>query len=103
MPLRFASARTPGRSPIARALARFSLPNAANDARRAALSEDTVLQEALRHFAVHGLGSARSARRLADDAWNNGDTAEYNRWIAICRMFDRRLAALAPQERATAP
>jgi hypothetical protein len=54
---------------------------------------DPVLTEALRHFAVHGLASAEAAVEAAADAGQRGDAAGQEHWLAITRMFDRRLAA----------
>jgi hypothetical protein len=53
---------------------------------------DSVLVTALRHFARHGLDAAASAQRTATDALADGDGAQFDRWVAITRCFDPRLA-----------
>lgn len=55
-------------------------------------SEDMFPREALLHFAAHGLGAARAARRRAEQAFFAGDRETYHHWLEICRAFDRRLA-----------
>ncbi len=106
MSVRFASANNParrlgwraaGRGLIAPALAR-----AANDNRpegcaaaSAATGFDPLLTEALKHFAVHGLASAEAARDLAAEAGARDDADARDHWLAMTRMFDRRLAARA--------
>jgi hypothetical protein len=52
-----------------------------------------MLHAALRHFAEHGLGAARAARRQAEAAFFAGDRQTYDWWLAVCRTLDRRLAA----------
>ena len=93
MPLRFAAARSPACSPIARALARRALGRAANDNGTPESADDLMLHAALRHFAEHGLGAARAARRQAEQAFFAGDRQGYQWWLGICRTLDRRLAA----------
>lgn len=104
MSVRFASANHPirrlgwraaGRGLVAPALAR-----AANDNRRIGPDGkaepsplDPLLTEALRHFAVHGLASAEAAVDAAAEAGRCGDAEAQDHWLAITRMFDRRLAA----------
>jgi hypothetical protein len=56
---------------------------------------DPVLVEALRHFARHGLDSARVAHAEATRAATQGNAPVADQWIAITGMFDRRLAAAA--------
>lgn len=56
---------------------------------------DPVLVEALRHFARHGLDSARVAHAEAARAGAQGNAPVAEQWIAITGMFDRRLAAAA--------
>lgn len=51
-----------------------------------------MLHAALRHFAEHGLGAAREARRQAETAFFAGDRASYDWWLSICRTLDRRMA-----------
>jgi hypothetical protein len=64
---------------------------AANDNVRGG-SEDMMLRAALRHFATHGLGAAEAARASAERAFFAGDRSEYDWWLGICRMLDRRMA-----------
>ena len=75
-----------------------ALARAANDngdrAPTAAVFEP-LLADALRHFAVHGLASAEAAVEAAADAGQRGDPSAQEHWVAITRMFDRRLAAHA--------
>lgn len=93
MTLHFAAARSTARSPLARALARKAVGRAANDNGSAAASDDLMLHAALRHFAEHGLGAARAARKQAEAAFFAGDRQTYDWWLGICRTLDRRLAA----------
>lgn len=112
MSVRFASANHParrlgwraaGRGLIAPALAR-----AANDDGMprgdgaAAARFDPLLEEALRHFAVHGLAAAEAAVDLAAEASRRDDADARDHWLAVTRMFDRRLAALSASEFAPA-
>ncbi len=92
MTLRFAPARTTARSPIARALARKALAHAANDNGDPGPADDLLLHAALRHFGMHGLGSARIALGEAERALAEGDRQGHDWWIGICRTLDRRLA-----------
>lgn len=110
MSVRFASANYParrigwraaGRGLIAPALAR-----AANDHRLTgealtppAARFDPLLADALRHFAVHGLAAAEAAVELAAEASARGDGESHEHWLAITRMFDRRLAARTAKDR----
>ena len=93
MTVHFAAARSTARSPIARALARKALGRAANDNGRPQESDDLMLHAALRHFAAHGLGAARAARKQAEAAFFAGDRQTYAWWLGVCRTLDRRLAA----------
>lgn len=113
MSVRFASANHPvrrlgwraaGRGLVAPALAR-----AVNDNRPHSETEgeqanrfDPLLTEALRHFAVHGLAAAEAAVDAAADAGLRGAAGEQEHWLAITRMFDRRLASRACAELAPA-
>lgn len=76
---------------------------AANDNDRALVATETfgrrqdtppehLLRAALRHFAEHGLGAARAARKQAERAFFAGDRKAYDHWLAITRTLDRRLA-----------
>jgi hypothetical protein len=107
MTVRFASANHPvrrlgwraaGRGLIAPALARACNDNggAGGHGHAAPLPLDPLLTAALRHFAVHGLASAEAARSAAAEARGRGDAAGQEHWLAITRMFDRRLAAREP-------
>lgn len=100
MSFHFAAARSVAHSPIARALAKKALGRAANDNSGdetslcgALGSQDLMLKAALRHFAEHGLGAAREARRHAERAFFSGDRQGYAWWLGVCRALDRRLAA----------
>jgi len=113
MSVRFASANHPvrrlgwraaGRGLVAPALAR-----AANDNLRAGVEApsggarfDPLLTDALRHFAVHGLAAAEAAVDLAAEAAARDDADARDHWLAVTRMFDRRLAARSTRELAPA-
>jgi hypothetical protein len=96
MPLRFAAARLPAQSPMARALTRTAIGQAANDhgpgIAAATGMRDPVLQAALRHFAAHGVGAAAAAKGEAERALSAGDEQGYEWWLGICHRLDRRLA-----------
>jgi hypothetical protein len=106
MSVRFASANHParrlgwraaGRGLIAPVLARAANDDrvdGAADAPRAARF-DPLLADALRHFAVHGLAAADAAVDLAAEASARDDADARDHWLAVTRMFDRRLAACA--------
>jgi hypothetical protein len=90
MTVRFAPARTPARSPLARAFARPAIWTAANDNG----GEDSrLLRAALQHFAKHGLNAARAAREEAERAFATGNHSGAEGWAEICNAFDRRLGA----------
>jgi len=100
MSVRFASANNParrlgwraaGRGLIAPALARAANDN--GDVVEGAARFDPLLTDALRHFAVHGLASADAAVDLAAEACSRDDADARDHWLAVTRMFDRRLAA----------
>lgn len=96
-------ARTAGRHAAGRGLVTRVKVMAANDNHGDASSEplggfDPVLVEALRHFARHGLDSARVAHAEATRAAGAGNAPVAEEWIAITGMFDRRLAATARRE-----
>lgn len=106
MSVRFASANHParrlgwraaGRGLLAPALARAANDNGPLAADRAAAPAhfDPLLVDALHHFAVHGLASANAALEQAGEACSRGDADGKDHWLAITRMFDRRLAARA--------
>lgn len=102
MSVRFASANHPVRRLAWRAARRGlvapALARAANDNGEPAPARadfDPLLITALRHFAVHGLAAADAAFTEADEARLRGDGLSRERWLAITRMFDHRLAARA--------
>lgn len=110
MPIRLAPAhdhaRIAGRQAAGRGLVTRVRVLAANDnaGEQVALpgAFDPVLVEALRHFARHGLDSARIAHAEAARSAREGNQPGAAQWIAITRMFDRRLAASAQRELAPA-
>jgi predicted Zn-dependent protease len=91
MAIHFASARHATATPFARFLIKRVSLEAAND-NTMIQRNSKALQEALRHFAAHGLGAAREARSKAERAFFAGDRAAYDRWLEICRILDRRMA-----------
>lgn len=91
MTIHFAAARKGASSPLSRALAYRPLEAAAND-NGANTGNEVLLQAALRHFAIHGLGAAREARREAQAAFFAGNREAYDRWLELCRVLDRRMA-----------
>lgn len=105
MTVHFAAARNAASAPLARAFARRSTPEAANDNRD--WHHDQLLRAALRHFAKHGLGAASDARAMAEQAFFAGDRETYRWWLGICQTLDRRLArqisAVALAEKAKPP
>lgn len=92
MTVHFAAARSAACSPIARALARKAVGRVANDNGETGC-DDHLLHAALRHFAEHGLGAAREARKQAEQAFFVGDREAYDWWLGICRTLDKRIAA----------
>ncbi|MXO90600.1 hypothetical protein [Pontixanthobacter aquaemixtae] len=92
MTVYFAAARTPAKSPLARAFQRRELPTAAND-NPGGIDSDHLLHSALRHFAKHGLRAAEEARKEAEKSFFAGDRESYQWWLGICRTLDRRMAA----------
>jgi hypothetical protein len=101
MTVHFAASRS-GNAPIARILRRQS-PVCADNDNGTSPENDRLLHEALRHFARHGLGAAREARRQAERAFFAGDRQTYDWWLDICRTLDRRLASSLEQSTATPP
>lgn len=63
---------------------------------------DPLLTDALRHFAVHGLAAAEMAVDLAAEASARDDADARDHWLAVTRMFDRRLAARSARALVTA-
>jgi hypothetical protein len=92
MSIRFAAAVSGECAIVARCLSRGPLPRPANDQDHG-IGRDTILRDALRHFAAHGLQAAERARDNAEAAFFAGDRGDYRHWMAICRMLDRRMAA----------
>ena len=93
-------ARMAGREATGRGLVTRVRVLAANDNAGEATADrpgafDPVLIDALRHFARHGLASARMAHTEAARAAGAGNASVSAHWIAITAMFDRRLAAAA--------
>ncbi|MDN3645070.1 hypothetical protein QWY75_02480 [Pontixanthobacter aestiaquae] len=91
MTIHFAAARSAVSSPVARALSRRTVPQAAND-NSSGNDNNHLLHAALRHFAQHGLGAAGAARKQAEDAFFAGDRESYEWWLGVCRTLDRRMA-----------
>jgi len=93
MAIRFAPARD--RDILARTVSRRAnlhpRTRAANDNAYPA-DDQTLLIETLRHFAVHGLGSAEQAKSKAMFAAQTGDQISCQRWLSICGMLDKRMA-----------
>ena len=109
MSVRFAPARNPARLTgwyaQARGLVHLAQVSAANDDGDDALPQptfDPLLTDALRHFAVHGLGAVNAALDEAEHARAAGKDAARVRWLAIAGMFDRRRAAAAIAKTASA-
>lgn len=94
MTVYFAAARTAVRSPVARVLSRRTPGRAANDNGDLAGTQanDNLIHAALRHFANHGMGAAREARKQAESAFFAGDRQGYDWWLGICRALDKRIA-----------
>ena len=96
MPVSFAPARCFAKSPVARVLTLGPVRAPANDVEHTSHSQ-RVLDAALRHFAAHGLGAARSAGTQAEAAWQSGDRTGAETWLEICRTLDRRLSAVVAE------
>ena len=97
MSIRFAPASRGSSSPLARTLKTRRGLVPAND-NSGTFGGEKLLGEALRHFAVHGLAAAEAAVDAAADAAARGDAEAQDHWLALTRMFDRRLAARAGRE-----
>jgi hypothetical protein len=70
-------------------------PGSADRAEAPIRAFDPILAEALRHFAVHGLGAVDAALDEAASAAASGDGNAKDHWLAITNMFDRRRAVAA--------
>lgn len=92
MTVHFAAARCVTRSPVARILSRRAPGRASNDNGHSAGANDQLIHAALRHFATHGMGAARAARKQAESAFFAGDRQAYDWWRGICRALDKRVA-----------
>ncbi len=90
MSIRFAAAGTGDCAAVARVLSRPRLRSPDNDC-DTGLSQDLLLQSALRHFSRFGLGAAEHARNNASLAFFEGDRPTYRHWLAVCRKLDRRM------------
>ena len=106
MSLRFAAARTPAGSPMARVLARKPHARPANDNGDASLPRpqtriDGATRAALRLLASDGLAAADVACANAERARHAGDALSCAWWMEVCSALDprlaRRLAASDPQ------
>ncbi len=103
-PVRRLGWRAAGRGLIAPALARAANDNGPlqADTGAATLAFEPLLIDALHHFAVHGLAAASAAMEQAGDAAAEGDADARDHWLAVTRMFDRRLAARVSSDLAPA-
>lgn len=90
MSIRFAAAHRAENLVARRLRARTGL-RAAND-NASGIAGDRLLRASLQHFARHGLCAAERARAQAEAAFFAGDREEYQWWLAICRVLDRRMA-----------
>lgn len=90
MSIRFAAAHRADRAAAGRLRALGSL-RAAND-NAAGFSGDKLLRASLQHFARYGLCAAERARENAERAFFAGDRDDYQWWLSICRVLDRRMA-----------
>ena len=91
MTIRFAAAVRDRKTILARYISSSACLLAANDNGYAA-ANDTLVTEALHHFAKYGLAAANVARENALEALHTEDREAYVTWLAICRMLDRRMA-----------
>jgi hypothetical protein len=101
MTIRFAAARPRIAGLIGRSPWPLEPPRASNDNAGEPEPEPTpapphradLMRAALLHFAVHGLGAAAEARLEALRCHARHQTEQARHWLAICRQFDRRMAA----------
>lgn len=96
-PARIAGRHAAGRGLVTRVRVLAANDNGAGTQKPQAAGEafDPVLVAALKHFARHGLDSARVAHAEAARAAGAGHAEAAAEWVAITAMFDRRLAAQA--------
>ena len=87
MSVKFAPARHAATSPIAKCLTRASTGPAANDHDGGMFMSDTT-QQALRHFAEHGLRAGAVALDNAARAEMAACDADYAYWLGICGELD---------------
>lgn len=92
MTIRFAAARRHECSAVSRVMTVRAPMSCAND-NGWSFAHDTVLHDALRHFARDSLAAARTALDYAQAAQADGDEDGSNHWLAICRALDRRMAS----------
>jgi len=94
MTIRFAAARDRNKIRQVISLSRpgTPVPLSANDNGYEAANDDAALTEALKHFATHGVSAARRASDKAMTAHKSGDSEEFDWWLSVCRVLDRRLA-----------
>lgn len=84
--------------PLARVLASANMAPAASNDNGQEPAGAAMLEAALRHFALHGLGAAHAARLSAQRAFFAGDRTGYRWWLGICQLLDRRMAQIAARE-----
>ena len=92
MTIRYAAAR-PAAAPVTltrAGLARISRAPANDNGD--GVQRDSVLRNALMHFAEHGLRAAEDAGERAAAAAAAGDAVEAARWLEICHALDARRA-----------
>lgn len=99
MSIRFAAAHPLDRAIVGRRGV-FRNLRAAND-NFTGFSGDKLLRASLQHFAQHGLCAAERARESAESAFFAGNREEYQWWLAICRVLDRRMAEAFAARRAS--
>ncbi len=102
MTIRFAAAKHWHAPAVDRVVGYAPPPAPAND-RDPALGRDALLRAALRHFARHGLSAAERARDHAESAFFEGDRESCQRWLAICRELDLRMAEAAQRRVSAKP
>ena len=102
MPVEFATVARKASSPLARVPLNGGERRASNENHRTPSDDERVLEAALRHFAVHGLGSAGAAFGEAERALAIGDVELARHWQLVCSAFDRRMGVRL-QQRIDAP